>query len=229
MSGTCADHGPAGSGMSAPVRRRSRASMTAATSRAPVRSRSAIAAASTAGVQAGEFGGAHRPPQPFRLVAGLLPVSRRQAPRAGPVPLLAGGAVSAVQMACRMARWSALARACCRSWVADSCWPSRSSTSDSTASASRAGPAGWPGREGRPGRREPVVAGQLGGRARARRRVGELGGQGEHVGDVGVGAAGQGDVGVLAVLGAGDHRQAGVHGAALRGVVGDRIAQFGIS
>ena len=72
-----------------------------------------------------------------------------------------------------------------------------------------------------------VVAGQFGGRARARRRVGQLRGQGEHVGRVGVGAAGQGDVGVLAVLGAGDHRQAGVHGAALGGVVGDRVAQFG--
>ena len=33
---------------------------------------------------------------------------------------------------------------------------------------------------------------------------------------------------MLAVLGAGDHRQAGVHGAALGGVVGDRVAQFGI-
>ena len=43
-----------------------------------------------------------------------------------------------------------------------------------------------------------------------------------------VGAAGQGDVGVLAVLGPGDHRQAGVHGAALRDVVGDRVAELGI-
>ena len=29
-------------------------------------------------VQAGEFGGAHGPPQPFRPVAWFLPVSRRQ-------------------------------------------------------------------------------------------------------------------------------------------------------
>ena len=43
-----------------------------------------------------------------------------------------------------------------------------------------------------------------------------------------VGAAGQGDVGVLAVLGAGDDGQAGVDGAALGGVIGDRVAQFGI-
>ena len=33
---------------------------------------------------------------------------------------------------------------------------------------------------------------------------------------------------MLAVLGPGDHGQAGVHGAALGGVVGDRISQFGI-
>ena len=33
---------------------------------------------------------------------------------------------------------------------------------------------------------------------------------------------------MLAVLGPGDHRQAGRHGAALGGVIGDRIAQFGI-
>jgi hypothetical protein len=32
---------------------------------------------------------------------------------------------------------------------------------------------------------------------------------------------------VLAVLGAGDHGQAGVHGAALRGVVGHGVAEFG--
>jgi hypothetical protein len=54
-------------------------------------------------------------------------------------------------------------------------------------------------------------------------------GDGEYVGDVGVGAAGQGDVGVLAVLGAGDHRQAGVDGAALGGVVGDGVAEFGVT
>ena len=33
---------------------------------------------------------------------------------------------------------------------------------------------------------------------------------------------------MLAVLGPGDHGQAGGHGAALGGVVGDRIAEFGI-
>ena len=44
-------------------------------------------------VQAGEFGGAHRPPQPFRLVAGFLPVSRRQGRQEQVlVALVAGGA-----------------------------------------------------------------------------------------------------------------------------------------
>ena len=74
-----------------------------------------------------------------------------------------------------------------------------------------------------------VVPGQLGSRPRAGYRVGAFGGDGEHVGEVGVGAAGQGDVGVLAVLGPGDHRQAGVHGAALGGVVGDRVAELGVA
>jgi hypothetical protein len=41
-----------------------------------------------------------------------------------------------------------------------------------------------------------------------------------------VGAPGQGDVGVLAVLGPGDHRQSRVDGAALGGVVGDRVAEL---
>jgi hypothetical protein len=34
--------------------------------------------------------------------------------------------------------------------------------------------------------------------------------------------------GVRAVLGAGDHGQPAVHGAALRDVIGDRVAQLGI-
>jgi hypothetical protein len=74
-----------------------------------------------------------------------------------------------------------------------------------------------------------VVPGQLGGRPRAGHRVGAFRGDGEHVGEVGVGAAGQGDVGVLAVLGAGDHGQAGGHGAALGRVIGDRVAEFGVT
>ena len=74
-----------------------------------------------------------------------------------------------------------------------------------------------------------VVAGQLGSRTRARRRVGLFRGRGEHVGEVDVGAAGQRDVGVLAVLGPGDHGQAGVHGPALGGVVGDRVTELGFA
>ena len=73
-----------------------------------------------------------------------------------------------------------------------------------------------------------VVAGQLGRGPGAGDGVGALGGHGEHVGQVDGGAAGQGDVGVLAVLGAGDHGQAGGHGAALGDVVGDRVAQLGV-
>ena len=74
-----------------------------------------------------------------------------------------------------------------------------------------------------------VVAGQFGSGPGAGDRVGALGGGGEHVGEVGVGAAGQRDIGVLAVLGPGDHRQAGVHRAALGDMIGDRIPQFGVA
>ena len=73
-----------------------------------------------------------------------------------------------------------------------------------------------------------VVAGELRGRARARRRVGALGRGGEHVGKVDLGTAAQRDISMLAILGADDHGQPGGHGAALGGVVGDRVAQFGI-
>jgi hypothetical protein len=73
-----------------------------------------------------------------------------------------------------------------------------------------------------------VVAGQLGRRPRPGYRVGLFRGGGEDVGVVVVGAAGQGNVGVLAVLGPGDDGQAGVDGAALGGVVGDRVAELGI-
>src|SRR5207253_4230388 len=68
----------------------------------------------------------------------------------------------------------------------------------------------------------------VGGGARAGGGVGDLGRGSEHVGEVDLGAAAQRDVRVLAVLAAGDHGQAGGHGAALGGVVGDRISQFRI-
>jgi hypothetical protein len=74
-----------------------------------------------------------------------------------------------------------------------------------------------------------VVAGQLGSRTRARHRVCLFRGRGEHVGEVDVGAAGQRDIGVLAVLGPGDHGQAGVQGPALGSVVGDRVTQLGFA
>ena len=74
-----------------------------------------------------------------------------------------------------------------------------------------------------------VVAGQFGSGTRAGDRVGPFRGGGEDVGVVGVGAAGQRDVGVLAVLGPGDHRQAGVHGAAHGDVIGDRVPEFGVA
>ena len=61
----------------------------------------------------------------------------------------------------------------------------------------------------------------------ARARAGGRG-LGEDVGQVGGSAAGQGDQGVRAVLGPGDHGQPGGHGAALGDVVGDRVAQLGI-
>ena len=180
-------------------------------------------------VQAGEFGGAHRPPQPFRLVARFLPVSRRQGRQQQvPVALLAGGAgfggPDRVQDGQVVGVGQRLLPGLGRGQLL--AVPLQHVGQDSQRVP---GAGGCCGRVGSGGRRGGVlvVAGQFGGRARARRRVGELGRQGEHVGGVGVGAAGQGDVGVLAVLGAGDHRQAGVHGAALRGVVGDRIPQFG--
>jgi hypothetical protein len=73
-----------------------------------------------------------------------------------------------------------------------------------------------------------VVAGQFGRWPRAGHRVSLLRGHGEHVREVGVSAAGQRDIGVLAVLGPGDRRQAGVHGPALRDVISDRVPEFGV-
>src|SRR5271154_6593608 len=100
--------------------------------------------------------------------------------------------------------------------MADRSWPSRSTTAESTASASPGGAGGG------------VVAVQLGCGAGAGDGVGALGRNGEHVSKVDAGSARQGDVGVLAVLGAAEHGQAGGHGAALRDVDGDRVAEFGI-
>jgi hypothetical protein len=71
----------------------------------------------------------------------------------------------------------------------------------------------WAGR-GRPTVRPlVVVTGQLGRGPGAGDGVGALRGLGEDVGQVGGGAAGQGDHGVRAVLGPGDHGQPGGHNA----------------
>ena len=129
------------------------------------------------GVQPGQFGGAQGAPQPFGLVAGLAAVAGRQGVHEQVlVPLVAGrgglGGPDRVQerqvvrVGQGLVRWV---------WVADCCWPSRSSTPDSTARASRV--AGrWGGLAAGSGG-EAVVAGEFGGRARAGDRVGEFGGQ----------------------------------------------------
>ena len=136
-------------------------------------------------------------------------------------------------MACRVARWSALARLRCRIAEADSSAPSRLRTSASTAIGSRwSGPA-WLGAGWRWCRVSgafaagAVVAAEFGGGPGAGLWVGGPGRGGEHEGEVGVGAAGHGGVQPLPVFGAGDQRDAGVHGGALGGVPGDRVGEVG--
>ena len=72
-----------------------------------------------------------------------------------------------------------------------------------------------------------VVAVQFGCGPGAGDGVGALEGHREYVREVDAGSAGQGDVGVLAVLGAVERRQADPDGAALGDVGGDRIAELG--
>jgi hypothetical protein len=74
-----------------------------------------------------------------------------------------------------------------------------------------------------------VVAGQLGSRARAWHRIGELRGHGEHVSEVDFGATRQDHVGVLAVLRPGEHGQPCMHSPALSHMIGDRVPEFGIT
>jgi hypothetical protein len=179
------------------------------------------------GVQAGEFGGVQGAPQPFRLLAGLPVVAGRQRVHqqllvvlvagggdlGGPdrvqdgqvvgvgeglVPYLGGGVLLAVAV--------------------------QHASKDGERLSVRAG--GCRLATGSAG--EAVVAGKFGGRAGARGRIGAPERQGEHVREVDVGAAAQRDVSVRAVLGPGDHGQASMHGPALGGVVGDRIAELGI-
>ena len=91
------------------------------------------------------------------------------------------------------------------------------------------GRAGWPGPGRLPVRHESGRNGPAPGRGGGRGRGRRAWGHGEHVRHSGGGTAGHGYVGVRAVLGAGDHGQARVHGAALRDVVGDRLAQLGVA
>ena len=74
---------------------------------------------------------------------------------------------------------------------------------------------------------DAIVAGEFGGGPGAGLRVGGPGRGGEHVGQVGVGAAGHRGVQPLPVFGAGDQCDAGVHGGALGGVPGDRVCEVG--
>ncbi len=157
MTGTWADQRTGGCGTSGPVRRRIRASMTAAMSRAPVRLRSPIASwrswpgsrpASSAARRVRHShcpyvpGGCLVPGRAARRRAGHGSAARRRA------------AISACQMAWRMARWSALDRLRWRVWVADSSWPSRVTTWASTCQRCVPVPRRGGGRgHGRPSRR----------------------------------------------------------------------------
>jgi hypothetical protein len=181
----------------------------------------------TGGVQAGQLGGSQGPPQPAGLVAGFPAVARRQGGHEQVVVALIPGRSSfgrpdRVQQR-QMGRigQGLVAGLGGREQLAVAVQhPGQHGQRilrRGTGSGRAAGSAGT-----------AVVAGELGSRARARGRVGSLGRGGEHVGGVDVGAAGQRDVGMLPVLGPGDHGQAGVHGAALSRVIGDRVAQLGI-
>ena len=152
------------------------------------------------GVQPGEFGGAQGAPQPFRLVAGLAAVAGREGVHEQVlVPLVAGrgglGGPDRVQQG-QVVR------------VGQGLVPDLGGGQQLAVTLQHAGQHGeglprcrrWGGLVAGSGG-EAVVAGELGGRARAGDRVGEFRGQREHVREVDVGAAGQGDVGVLAVLG----------------------------
>jgi len=92
----------------------------------------------------------------------------------------------------------------------------------------RTRPGWWRGRAGITGSfgMKTVVAVQLGSGPGTGHRIGAFGGQREDVGEVGVGAVGQRDQGMRAVLGPDEHGQAGVHGAALGDVVGDRVPEL---
>jgi hypothetical protein len=157
----------------------------------------------TGGVQAGQLGGAQGPPQPLRLVAGFPAVTGRQAVHKQVVVALVPdgdglGGPDRVQ----------------DRQVVDvgQCLVAGLGSGLLLAVAVQ-----HPGQHGQRlprcrglgraagGGGAAVVAGELRGGTRARRRVGALGRGGEDVSEVDVGAAAQCDIGVLAVLGAGDH------------------------
>jgi hypothetical protein len=181
------------------------------------------------GVQAGQFGAAQGAPQPLGLVAGLPAVAGRQrAHQQVAVALVAGGGglggpdrvqdgqvVGVGQgLVAGLGGRALLAVAVQYPGQHGQRLPWRCGGGGSGLGAGSGGAA--------------VVAGKFGGRARAGDRVGSFRRCGEDVGGVDVGAAGQGDVGMVAVLRAGDHREAGGHCAALGGVVGDRVPELGV-
>ena len=232
MAGTCADHGPAGSGTREPSRDADPGvqdgGQVAGSGQVPFADR---VGEDLGGVQAGQFGGAQGPPQPPGLVAGARGGRGGQGGREQvAVALLAGrggfGGPDRVQQGQVVGVGEGLlaglgGRALLAVAVQD-----RGQHAQRLAGRSGRGGGGW---FAGPFGMNLVVAGQFGSGPGAGDRVGAFGGDGEHVGEVGVGAAGQRDVGVLAVLGPGDHRQAGVHGAALGDMIGDRVPQFGVA
>ena len=179
------------------------------------------------GVQADELGGTQGAPQPFRLMAGFGVVARRQDVHEQVlVALLAGG--GGLGGPDRVQEGEVVG-------VGQGLVAGLGSRALLAVAVQHAGQDGQrlPRQPGGSGLAagcggQAVIAVQFGGRARARNRVGALRGQSEHVRGVDIGAAGQRDVGMRAVLGPGDHTQAGVHGPALGRVVGDRVAQLGL-
>ena len=96
-----------------------------------------------AGVQAGQFGGAQGPPQPFRLVAWVPAVAGRQAGREQVlVALLAGGRGFGGPDGVQDRQVVGVGQGAVPVLGGGRSWPSRSRTADSTASAS---PGGAPG------------------------------------------------------------------------------------
>ncbi len=182
------------------------------------------------GVQAGQLGGAHGPPQPPGLVAWFGAVAGRQAGQEQvPVALLAGGGGFGGPDGVQDGQVIGVGQGAAPvlGGGAELAVSFQDGAEHGQRFAGRGGRGGRGGDAGSSGL-DLVVAVQLGCGPGAGGGVGALGGHGEHVRQVDTGAAGQGDQGVRAVLGAGDHGQAGGHGAALRDVAGDRVAQLGM-